>query len=175
MYPSLRLAKELWKYRKAAPLAPGEAHATRLICWPWDIDVWLELNNGRTLTLGDVARIVMFKRMGAMPVMRANRWGGTVAGSVVRYRRRVALFARIEVRARVIGWDERFTYVDQTIWLGDTCASQAVLRTAVTDRTGIVAPARVAEAMGYGDSPVLPEWVRAWSAAEALRPWPPER
>jgi hypothetical protein len=94
---------------------------------------------------------------------------------VVRYRRRVTLFGRIEVRARVIGWDERFTYVDQTIWLGDSCASQAVLRTAVTDRTGIVPPARVAEAMGHGDGPVLPEWVRAWSAAEALRPWPPER
>ena len=39
---------------------------------------------------------------------------------------------------------------------------------------GIVPTDRVVAAWGHSDwRPPLPDWVAAWSAAEALRPWPP--
>jgi hypothetical protein len=51
-----------------------------------------------------------------------------------------------------------------------------LLRSAVTSTAGIVAPARVLEAMGLPtESPALPGWVQAWSAADHQRPWPPLR
>ena len=47
----------------------------------------------------------------------------------------------------------------------------AVSRT-VTDR---VAFRKVLEALGQpADSPPLPDWVQAWIAGDAGRPWPPE-
>jgi hypothetical protein len=40
----------------------------------------------------------------------------------------------------------------------------------------MVAPADVLTALGQSQaSPPLPEWVSAWIAADALRPWPPQR
>ncbi len=176
MYPWFRLFKEVWKSRKAPKLGLLGTHVSHHICWPQDIDPWKELNNGRTLTLYDLGRIPLAIRAGFAPAAKAQGWGLTVAGTSIRYRRRVRLFDRVEMRSRCIGWDERFLYMDQSMWKAGECTSQALLRTAVTSKTGIVNPARVAEALGHqGPAPELPGWVRAWVAADAERPWPPMR
>jgi acyl-CoA thioesterase FadM len=100
----------------------------------------------------------------------------TVAGSSVRYRRRVTMFSRLETHSRCLGWDERFLYTEQSMWKGDDCASQVLIRSAIVSKAGIVPPAELAQAAGTSTvSPELPDWVKAWIAAEATRPWPPER
>jgi len=168
------MAKEIFVHRKAPPLPLTGTHVSRHICWPWDLDFWFELNNGRTLTLYDLGRIPLARRMGLVRALRKQRWGMTVAGVSVRYRARIRVFKRFEIHSRTLGWDDRFLYLYQTIWLGETCANQALYRLAITGPDGIVAPARVAELMGHNpESPPLPDWVRNWIAAEATRPWPP--
>ena len=174
MYPFLRLAAELARHRTSPPLGLTGEHRARHVCWPWDIDPWLELNNGRALTLYDLGRVVLFRRLGIVPLMRARRWGGTIAGVSVRYRRRVRAFDRYELRSRMIGWDARFFYAEQGMWRAETCCSHALLRMAITSAEGIVPAPEVAEAMGASRvGPTLPGWVGAWIAAEDARPWPP--
>ena len=104
MYPVVRVAKELFKYRNAPRLALGETHVSHHVCWPWDIDIFLEMNNGRTLTLFDIGRIVMFQRMGLNDTIRRHGLGGTIAGSSVRYRRRVRAFDRRVPHVHVEDW-----------------------------------------------------------------------
>ena len=174
MYPFLRLAWQLWLTRKqpAIPLTGG--HVSHHLCLPWDLDGFAELNNGRTLTLYDIGRFTAGRRMGLSGVLKRNRWGLAVAGTSVRYRRRVTAFQRIEMRTRCVGWDHRFVYIDQSMWVDGTCTSQALLRTAVTSRAGTVDPALVAREIGHeGPSPALPDWVARWIEAEGARPWPP--
>jgi acyl-CoA thioesterase FadM len=176
MYPFMRLAKEFLVHRNAPSLAVGETHVTHLICWPSDIDLWMELNNGRTLTMMDLGRVVMFRRMGLTEVMRRNGWAGAVAGASVRYRRRVRMFDRIELRSRIVGWDARFSYAEQSFWRGGECTSHALFRMAITSRHGLVPTAEFLRALGFtGEDPPLPDWVRGWIDAEATRPWPPLR
>lgn len=175
MYPFIRMAKELIVHRNASHLSVGEPHVSRHICWPWDLDFWLELNNGRTLTLYDLGRIPLAKRMGLLKALSNNKWGLTVAGTSVRYRRRIRIFQKFEIHSRAMGWDDRFLYLEQTIWTKGHCANQALYRTAVTGPDGIMDPAKVAVAMGMdAQSPELPEWVQNWITADASRPWPPE-
>jgi acyl-CoA thioesterase FadM len=173
MYPVFRVVKELVKHRSAPPLQLGETHVSHHVCWPWDIDIFLEMNNGRTLTLFDLGRIVMFQRLGLTDLMRTHGMAGTIAGSSVRYRRRVRAFDRLEMRTRIVGWDDRFTYAEQSMWRKGECTSHALLRMAVTDRNGMVPTVRFAELLGEVPDMALPPWVEAWSRAEALRPWPP--
>ena len=178
MYPFFRLFKDVWKSRSLPPMGLFDTHVSHHLCMPWDLDMWNELNNGRTLTLYDLGRIPMAQRMGLLEVLRREKWGLTVAGSVPRYRRRVRGFDRIEMQTRLIGWDHRFTYIEQSMWKSNgECSSQIVLRTAITDRNGLVATDRVAEALGVdmSSAPELPEWVAKWIDAEAARPWPPHR
>lgn len=176
MYPVVRLAKQMWLNRNADPVAVGEDHVIPLLAWPWDIDVFLDLNNGRVLTLFDLGRFGLFQRMGVLKTLKSRGWYGTVAGTVIRYRKRITVFQKLELRTRVIGWDDRFTYFEQAFWRGEDCMAHAVIRTAITSGRGIVPTAEVTEALGLGpDSPPLPDWIAHWTQAENARPWPPER
>ena len=176
MYPFFRLAKEMWKFRNAAPLPILGIHRSTHISWPWDLDPWNELNNGRTLTLYDLGRLPLARRTGVDRVLRANRWGLTVAGNTTRYRRRVQMFDRLEMVSRCIGWDVRFVYMDQSMWKGAECTSQMIIRSAIVGKSGIVPPKDLLAALGQTtESPPLPDWVQAWIVAENARPWPPQR
>ena len=176
MYPVVRMAKELWLHRSAEPLPIGADHVTTIFVWPWDMDVFLELNNGRALTLFDLGRFGLFRRMGVLSALKRNGWYGTVAGTAIRYRRRITVFQKLELRTRIVGWDDRFTYIEQSFCRGDDCAVHAIIRTAITSGRGIVPSSEVARAFGLPEeSPDMPDWIRRWSEAEALRPWPPER
>ncbi len=175
MYPFIRMFWQLSKFRGAPRLALTECHVSRHICLPSDIDLWMELNNGRTLTLYDLGRIPLAVRTGLAGTLRDNRWGLTVAGASVRYRRRIRMFETVEMRSRAIGWDARFFYLEQSLWKNSgECANHVLYRTAVTGKDGIVPPAQVATALGVDvQSPKLPGWVANWIEADALRPWPP--
>jgi acyl-CoA thioesterase FadM len=176
MYPFLRMVKELAHARRAPPLGILETHVSHHRCWPWDLDPWLELNNGRTLTLFDLGRLPLGRRTGLARVLMARRWGMTVAGSSVRYRRRVTMFTKLVMHTRCLGWDARFLYMEQSMWNGDDCTSHVLIRSAIVSKAGMVAPAEMALALGADpESPALPAWVTAWIAADATRPWPPQR
>lgn len=176
MYPFLRMAKEIWTFRNAPPLPILGTHVSHHRCWPWDLDPWAELNNGRTLTLYDLGRIPLGARTGLDKVLAANKWGMTVAGNTTRYRKRVVMFDRLTMISRCIGWDARFLYMEQSMWRGEECTSHVMIRSAFTSKAGIVPPSQVLAALGQPqESPALPDWVQAWIAADALRPWPPAR
>ncbi|MCR9109193.1 thioesterase family protein [Marivita sp. XM-24bin2] len=176
MYPFIRMAFGLWKTRNTPKLGPFATYVSHHRCWPWDIDMWMELNNGRTLTLYDLGRIPLAQVTGLMDMIRNESWGLTMAGVVVRYRRRIRTFERFETRSRLLCWDARFLYIEQSMWKQNgECANHAVYRSAVTDRNGIVPTSRVIAAMGLEEaqSPGMPIWVKKWLEAEDARPWPP--
>jgi acyl-CoA thioesterase FadM len=176
MFPFVRLIKDVFLASRQPRFAQlTDIHVSRHICWPQDLDVFLELNNGRALTLYDLGRIAMAQRAGLITVLRRERWALTMAGVHVRFRRWIRGFERFEVRSRAVCWDDKFVYIEQSMWKRDgECASHALYRAAVTDRNGIVAPARVLAALGQEvGSPAVPGWIAAWIRADSERPWPP--
>ena len=177
MYPVVRMLKEMFVHRNAPALGITGTHISTHVCWPWDIDLWLELNNGRTLTLYDLGRIPLAHRTGLIAVLKRKRWGLTMAGASVRYRQRVRPFEVIKMHSRALGWDNRFMYLEQSMWkVNGSCANQIVYRAAVTSTKGIVSPDAVfAELRTSEPRPKLPAWVQAWIDADASRPWPPEK
>ncbi len=176
MYPFLRMFKEMARARQMSPLGLFDTHVSHHMCWPWDLDPWVELNNGRTLTLFDLGRLPLGHRTGIHAVLKAKGWGMTVAGSSVRYRRRVTMLSRLVTHSRCLGWDARFLYTEQSMWKGEECTSQVLIRSAIVSKAGMVPPVELARAAGAPpDSPELPDWVKAWIAADATRPWPPLR
>lgn len=176
MYPVFRLIKEFFVIRNAPKIGLTDTHVSTHICWPWDLDLFMELNNGRTLTLYDLGRLPLAKRAGLVDALRRNGWGLTMAGASVRYRKRVRMFDRITIKSRAVCWDDRFIYLEQSMWRGDVPTSHILYRSAVTSPEGIVEPTKVVEDIlgASSHSPEIPTWIASWVAAEALRPWPPQ-
>lgn len=177
MYPILRMFYQMAKYRRAPKLGPFDTHISQHICMPWDIDLWWELNNGRTLTIFDLGRLPMAHRNGTMAALAKTKMGLVVAGASVRYRKRITMFRRVEMQTRPVGFDDRFIYMEQSMWLPDgSCANHALIRGAVTQKGKMVNPRELLRHVDPGiESPPLPDWVAAWVEADNTRPWPPER
>ncbi|MET4695250.1 acyl-CoA thioesterase [Endozoicomonas lisbonensis] len=175
MYPLIRLLTSSIKARFSSRISVSDLCETTFRCRPWDLDMFMEVNNGRMLTLYDIGRFDLSIRTGLSEVLRRNRWGFAVAGSSVRYRRRVRMFDRVTIRTQLVGIDDRWTYVAQSMWVKGQPASSVLLRTAVTSKSGGVPTQKVLDEMGLEQwETELPEWVRSWVEGDALRPWPPE-
>ena len=85
MYPIVRLLKDAVIASRQPRLAPLDTHVSRHHCWPWDIDIWMELNNGRTLTLYDLGRTMLTLRTGLAGVA-ANATCGSSSAPPIRER-----------------------------------------------------------------------------------------
>jgi len=174
MYPIIRFAKVMMFKARAGSLEMLAVHVSDHLCWPWDVDPWMELNNGRTLTLYDLGRMPLISRLGMMKVMKQNGWGMAVAGASVRYRRRVTMFQRLQMRSHLLGWDDRFFYFQQSMLHKGEAASSILVRSAITANGRLHSPSHLARAMGWPDaSPPLPQYATDWINADAKRPWPP--
>ena len=174
MYPIFRVIKEYLTSQRLPALDPLGVHVSHHRCWPQDLDQYLEMNNGRILTVLDIGRTGLAQRVGLLDALRKHKWGLTMAGNSTRYRKRIRPFVKFRINSQAVGWDARFFYLEHTIWVGQDCAVQALFRAAVTDKNGIVPPARVFEAVGFtAPSPVMPAWVQTWIDADNTRPWPP--
>ncbi len=175
MYPLIRLVDVMLRSRWRSPLTPGDTGVLNMIVWPWDCDVFGEVNNGRYLTLFDLGRFDFGSRAGLMQVLKKERWGLVVAGSTIRYRRRLTPFQRYSQHTHLIARDEKwFYFVQSMIHKGNVCSS-ALIRTGVTSKGKVVPSQGVAIALGYPDwFGDIPDWVQAWIDADAQRPWPPK-
>ena len=176
MYPFLRLATTLLRARNMPAMDILDTHVSRHRVRLNDCDMFAEMNNGRILTLYEFGRFEAGVRVGLLKALKKNGWGLTVAGSSIRYRRRLLPLERYEQRSRIIHWDERFVHIEQGMFKqnGD-CASHLLIRTAVVGNGKAIPTEKVLAALGEPDraSPAAPEWAAAWMQAEAQRPWPP--
>lgn len=176
MYPFLRLALVLARARAKPRIAPDEPADLELTAWPWDCDVYAELNNGRQLTIFDLGRFDFGVRIGLVQLLRQKRWGFVVGGSSMQYRRRIRPFQRFTLRTRMVSRDEKWFYAVQTTYVAGAPCSQGLVRATVSAAKGGTVPTdEVATALGHPNwRPAHPDWVRAWSEADRVRPWPPE-
>jgi len=137
--------------------------------------MFMEMNNGRILTIMELGRFGLAQRVGLIKALKDNNWGLTVAGTSVRYRKRIKPFAKFEMRSKAACWDERFIYITQSIWLGEECACHALFRTGVVSNHRLVPTAQALAATGHDlPSPKPESWIQNWIDAEATRPWPPD-
>lgn len=177
MYPFMRFFWVLATAKGRGAMTPDDASELPMIAWPWDCDPFVELNNGRQLTLFDLGRFDLGARTGLLKLLKDKRWGLTVAGSSMQYRKRITPFQRVTLRTELLGRDERWFYIGQVFERRGEACSQGLLRTAVlAPGRGIVPTQEVADALGWSDwNRPPPAWVSAWIEAEKTRPWPPER
>jgi len=175
MYPFARMAGVLWKARGEPRVSPLKRTTCTFRCHPWDIDQFFEMNNGRQLTLYDLGRFDLAVKIGLWDVLKREGWGLVVAGGSVRFRKRIRMFDKIIMHTQLVGLDERWTYIQQSMEVAGVPCSSFLVRVAATEKGRAVKTQKVMEALGLADIVLEPEdWVAAWIKADAQRPWPPE-
>ncbi|HEX9935624.1 MAG TPA: thioesterase family protein [Longimicrobium sp.] len=141
--------------------------AVRLVVLPTDLDLNGHMNNGRYLTLMDLGRVDLLVRLGIVRAMRVNRWSGVVASVAVSFRRALNPFHRYELRSRLLGWDDRWFFMEQRFTRRGQLAAYGLVKIQFSGRSGRLRPQQVVSATGSTlESPPLPQAVLEWQDAE---------
>ena len=162
-----RLLLTLLKAWRAPRLVPGEPVELTLRVLPTDLDLNGHMNNGRYLTVVDLALATVFIRSGFGRLCFARRWRPMGGGSVVYFRRALTVFQRYTLRFSLVAWDEFWSYCRfEFVRDGQICATGFV-KGAATGPQGLVRNADIHAALGYQLAPPsLPEDLQAWIAAD---------
>jgi acyl-CoA thioesterase FadM len=141
-----------------SPIAALDTDVLRQRVWPTDIDFNLHLNNARYLSAMDYARLHLLARGGLLRPILKERWAPLVGAVWITYRRSLVLGARYELATRLVGWDERWFYMEQVFTGEEGLAAVGWVKGALRDKAGVVAPQRVLDLVQPGIlSPELPD------------------
>jgi acyl-CoA thioesterase FadM len=144
-----------------------ETHAVRFRVWPNDLDTNLHMNNGRYLTLMDLGRVDLMIRTGFFKTILREKWMPVIAGVSMVYRRSLAPFERFTLQTRLVGWDDRWVYMEQTFLNAKgELAARGQVKAAFLKKGERVPSAAIAEAAGGMTPPALdPELLALFAKA----------
>jgi acyl-CoA thioesterase FadM len=156
------------RFRRAVP--PDGASTVRFTVLPHDCDLNFHLNGGRFLSFMDIARVELLARMRLLSKMLRRGWRPVMGGAMIRFRRSVLPFERFDVTSRLVGWDEKWFYLEHVVEKDGQHCAVAHARVLIRGRQGNVSTAEVAKLIGLDARfPVLPEVVSRWRDLEDAR------
>ena len=163
MYPLLRLIRVVIKSRFQEKLSFDTEYTdiVHLIVLPQDIDPFMELNNGRYVTLLDLGRFSLGVKVNMGSFLKRNNWSLTIVGTYNEYRHRLRLFQRFILKTKILGYDEKWFYFFQKVERNGKTHMASVVKFAYTSKEGLVMPKEVISAMGIKYDPSkLPLWIK---------------
>jgi acyl-CoA thioesterase FadM len=150
--------------RPLPPIGILDEDHLRMRVWPNDIDFNLHMNNARYLNMMDFGRIHLLARTRILSHVINSRWMPLVGAVWMTYRRSLPLFARFTLASRMVCWDERWFYIEQTFTSDVGLAAVGWVKGVLRSPEGIVEPQKVIEAVAPGAaSPPMPEAIAAWN------------
>ena len=170
-YPYIRLLITYLNSKKKERISIYDQSILRFRAGLFDIDPYLEINNGRYHTLGDIGRFNHGFLTGFYKKSRENNLIFTVAGATAKYRHRIPFGMKFEMRTKIVFTDDKWVY-----YLTDF-HSENRLRSSILARTGTVKNGKLLstkEASKYFDLNIpsydIPDWISLWIKSDEKFP-----
>jgi acyl-CoA thioesterase FadM len=159
--PALAIRQHL---RPLSPLGVLGEDQMRMRVLPNDIDINFHLNNARYLSLMDYARTHLLARTRLLEHIIRARWQPLVGAVWITYRRSLPLFAPFTLTSRMVCWDDRWFYIEQTFTGSKGMAAVGWVKGVLRDGHGTVDPQSVIDGVAPGVlSPPIPEAIADWN------------
>jgi len=159
--PALAIRQHL---KPLPPLAILEEDRLRLHVLPNDIDINFHMNNARYLSIMDYARTHLLARTKLLEHIIHSRWQPLVGAVWITYRRSLPLFSAFQLTSRLVCWDERWFYIEQTFTGRNGLAAVGWVKGMLREAQSIVEPQRVIARIAPGvETPPMPESMAAWN------------
>lgn len=86
---------------------------SRFRVWPTDLDILNHMNNGKYLSVMDIARFDFMQRTGSWKRIQQLGWYPVVVGQTISYRKSLNPWQRFWIETRILGHDEQALYMEQ--------------------------------------------------------------
>ena len=136
MYPYVRLFRVILtrSFRTKVDFHNQGEDSINLLVLPQDIDPFMELNNGRYVTLLDLGRFGYCINVNINQFLKQNKWSLTITGTYNNYRHRLRIFQRFKLKTKLLGYDEKWFYFFQKAVKNDKTYMASVVRFAFTSK-----------------------------------------
>lgn len=162
----LRMLWMLFTFALRGRVDPLDRSSLTMIVLPNDLDFNGHVNNGRYLTLADVGRMDFVLRSGVARIALSLRARPIVGDAVAKFRRDLKIFDRFELQTRLLGWDDKWVFMEHRFVRKGRVQGVVVIRGLFRSAAGPIKSDVFAQAMGIKDpSPSLPKWVADWSSS----------
>lgn len=131
--------------------------------WPLDLDLNLHVNNARYLALMDLGRVQVLGQAGVLKLMFRRRWMAVAQAVEIRYIRELKPFQAFQLESQLLGWDDKYWYVEQQFKVQGQLYATAWVRGLFLQGRTKIAPNQLASLLNLPEqSPPLPEAVERW-------------
>lgn len=141
----IRLLWTLLRARFMARLAFNDTLSQFWRVLPNDLDINVHMNNGRYLTMVDLALIEFFSRTGFLKALVANGWRPMAGGVLISFRRGLNPFQRYELRFRWLCSDERWNYMGFEFVRHGIVHAAGIMKGGAVGREGLIPTAQYVE------------------------------
>lgn len=146
------------------PADPFSTTVVRMRVWPLDLDLNRHVTNGRYFTLADLGRMDYVLRTGAFRTALRHKAVSIVGDAWGKFRRELKVFESFEIHTRMLGWDDKWSFLEHRFVKDGRVAGVVVMRGVFRSSKGTVKPADIVRDLGVPDqSPPLPQWLSQWS------------
>ena len=160
----LRLIRMLlarpWRQR----VDPFSTTVVRMRVWPLDLDLNRHVTNGRYFTMADIGRMDYVLKTGAFRTALRRKAVPIVGDAWGKFRRELKLFEAFEIHTRMLGWDEKWIFLEHRFVKDGRVAGVVVMRGVFRAASDLVKPSEIVRDLGMPEqSPPLPAWLLQWS------------
>lgn len=159
--PALAIRQHI---RPLPPLGILDEDRLAMRVWPHDIDFNMHMNNARFLSIMDYGRMHLLARAHILSHIIRSRWTPLVGAVWMTYRRSLPLFAHFTLASRMMCWDDRWFYIEQSFTCCEGLAALGWVKGLLRSPEGNLDPQIVIEAVSPGAvSPPMPEPIAMWN------------
>ncbi len=124
---------------------------------PTDLDINMHLTNARYLSVMDLGRLELILRVGMFKQLMQRRWLPVVACANLKFYRQINPFCRYKLITRVIGWDEKWFYIEQRFEVAQELVAVGIIKGLFRGNKHNIPTNEILNLIDYqGDSPELP-------------------
>jgi acyl-CoA thioesterase FadM len=103
---------------------------------PTDLDIFRHINNGIYFSLQDLARTDLMIRSGFWKKINNKGWYPVVASEFIRFKRSLSIGETFEISTKVVGWDERYFFLEHKFLKGSVVCAQGFVKTRFLSKKG---------------------------------------
>lgn len=150
--------------KRLHPLSESVLH---LRVWPNDLDLNFHMNNGRFLSIMDLGRLDLLLRTDLAGALIRHRWQPLAGAVNIRYKQSLLPFQRYRLHTKVIGWDEKWFYIEQRFERKNRTIAVGLVKALFRGPHRNITPEATLKLIGVNiDPPKMPEKVLRWLSME---------
>lgn len=164
----LRLIYTILRAMRQPKLDFFDTSVMKFMVLPFDLDINRHMTNSRYHGIMDLGRIDYMIRTQFWQKARRQNYSPVLGSSTIRWRQSLKCFDLYELHTKIIGWDNKWFYVQQRMYKGKDLISDAIIKGIFVGKAGSVSMSELNKKLGLKlISPILPDKVNLWKDCEA--------